>query len=107
MSKLARAGRVMVEERMIAGWVGTQASVRILYFGAFLSHVQRNENKSCFYIYGVYLFHLCVNDLSIDFLLQFYSCFFTYKESGPFLNTELGFMLLRLPVHWVTCTPSK
>lgn len=35
------------------------------------------------------------------------SCFFTYKENGSFLNTELDFMLLKFPVLWITCTPSR
>lgn len=99
----------MVEERMIAGRMGDKGKGVSKFCTLVLFYLMFKVTKiNPVFIFTEYIcLTLCVNYLSIHFLLQFYSCFFTYKESGPFLNTELGFMLLRLPVHWVTCTPSK
>ncbi len=48
---------------------------------------------------------LCIYSLNITTLDSFhYSFSFTSKKSGPFLNPERSFTLLRWQVLWVTCT---
>ena len=57
-----------------------------------------DHQKQCFV-------YCCVTDA--DGSPRSCSSFFTYKENGLFLNTERGSTLLKSPVPWVTCTPSK
>lgn len=102
--------RFVVEESMIARWRGYigKGESRFCALVHFYLTFKVTKINPVFVFLEYICFTLRVNDLNIlFFFFQFYSCFFTYKENGPFLNTELGFMLLKLPVHWVICTPSK
>ena len=100
--------KFVVEESMIAGWRGDIGKGESRFCALVHFYLTFKVTKiNPVFVLEYICFTLCVNDLNILFFFQFYSCFFTYKENGPFLNTELGFMLLKLPVHWVICTPSK